>query len=247
MPDSIVIDQTRAKISALDLRGVHNDLMKNEGFTEERADRAITWYRMFLEFVAEHPGKHLAPPGAADLAWHNHILDTRRYFDDCLDLFGGYLHHDPEAFGTVEFDRGWGFTRDLYADRYGVDLPEEITSEEDSDAVPTTCFVANVEKVERGASVAEADASPTTCFVAGVEKVERGATVAEADAAPTTCFVAGVEKVERGATVADADAAPTTCFVAGVEKVERGATVADADASPTTCFVAGVEKIERGA
>ena len=151
MQETMQLDQVKAKIASLDLRGVRNELMEKDGFTEERADRAVSWYRMFLEFAAEHPGKCLAPPGAADSAWHNHILDTRRYLDDSLDVFGGYLHHDPEAFGTTQFHQGWDFTRALYAERYGVALPEDPLADEHSDLTPTTCIVASVETIERRA------------------------------------------------------------------------------------------------
>ena len=192
MQNSAHLEQARAKIAKLDLRGVRNDLTTKDGFSDERADRAISWYRMFLEFVAEHPDVHIAPPSAADKAWHNHILDTRRYMDDCLDIFGGYLHHDPEAFGTTLFDQGWDFTRDLYQRRYGVDLPAapEAGAEEDRQAV--TCYMASVEKIDRQAATPAADTEAVTCYVAGVEKIDREAAAPTADAEAVTCYVAGV-------------------------------------------------------
>jgi hypothetical protein len=27
--------------------------------------------------------------------WHQHILDTRAYHEDCAAIFSGYLHHFP--------------------------------------------------------------------------------------------------------------------------------------------------------
>ena len=195
MPDHIELSEARAKIAALDLRGVRNDLIEKDGFSEERAERAVSWYRMFLEFAVEHPGKYLAPPRAADMAWHNHILDTRRYMDDCLDIFGGYVHHDPEAFGTTIFDQGWDFTRELYADRYGVALPEIAQAAGDGDLLPQTCHLPIVEKIDRRAD-ADADREPQTCHLPEVEAIERRAD-ADADREPQTCHLPEVEKIER--------------------------------------------------
>ena len=207
MTVDIDLNEAKVKIQALNLQGVRNDLINVNKFSEERADRALAWYRMFLEFVAENPGVHLAPPRAADQAWHNHILDTRRYMDDCLDIFGGYLHHDPEAFGTTLFDEGWGFTRELYETRYGVALPVDPLPSED-------------EAVQNG-DMAATDAHATTCYLAGIERIGRDGAATADDTHATTCYVAGVEKIGRDGTAAADDTHATTCYVAGVEKIDR--------------------------
>jgi hypothetical protein len=41
----------------------------------------------------------------ADLIWHEHMLDTKRYAQDCGRLFGRFLHHvpgDKYCFGETE-------------------------------------------------------------------------------------------------------------------------------------------------
>jgi hypothetical protein len=43
----------------------------------------------------KYPGGNFAPPEEVDDFWHGHILDTRRYFNDCQVIFGQYLHHFP--------------------------------------------------------------------------------------------------------------------------------------------------------
>lgn len=35
------------------------------------------------------------PNKQIDEMWHEHILDTRKYSDDCQTVFGYYLHHTP--------------------------------------------------------------------------------------------------------------------------------------------------------
>jgi small ubiquitin-related modifier len=37
----------------------------------------------------------LSPPLPVDTMWHLHVLDTRRYAQDCVRAFGGVIHHDP--------------------------------------------------------------------------------------------------------------------------------------------------------
>ena len=60
------------------------------------AAKAVREYKRFLTLKRDAPaGTPLAPPPAVDRAWHAHILDTKRYHDDCARLFGGYLHHAP--------------------------------------------------------------------------------------------------------------------------------------------------------
>ena len=45
-----------------------------------------------------------------DEFWHQHILDTRKYRDDCENIFGHYMDHtpglDPEAQKRADLRRG---------------------------------------------------------------------------------------------------------------------------------------------
>jgi hypothetical protein len=59
------------------------------------ASEALRSYKIFLQLSYEYPKVVLAVPSAVDKIWHLHILNTKRYFDDCKVLFGRYLHHDP--------------------------------------------------------------------------------------------------------------------------------------------------------
>lgn len=52
-----------------------------------------------------------------DEIWHHHILDTRQYFRDCLQIFGYYFHHYP-YFGI----RG-------EPDKQNLDLAFDVTQE----------------------------------------------------------------------------------------------------------------------
>jgi hypothetical protein len=39
----------------------------------------------------------LLPPSVEiDEFWHNHIIHTAKYYQDCLFICGEYLHHQPQ-------------------------------------------------------------------------------------------------------------------------------------------------------
>ena len=65
------------------------------GMDQEEVEISVEEYRRFLILKMENPGVTLAPTGIMDKAWHMHILDTRRYSEDCQAMFGRLLHHRP--------------------------------------------------------------------------------------------------------------------------------------------------------
>jgi hypothetical protein len=73
---------------------------KYPGIDAEQAGRE---YRDFLSARAD--GIEQSPSDLADLIWHEHVLDTKRYAQDCGRLFGRFLHHVPSGkycFGETE-------------------------------------------------------------------------------------------------------------------------------------------------
>ena len=109
-------------IRDLDLTGVHSKLMKEDGFSEGKAEQAITEYRMFLELIMRNPELELVPNKTMDAAWHHHITDTKRYITDCGRLFGAYLHHDPNVGSKEELAHGFNQTKQLVAQEFGYSL-----------------------------------------------------------------------------------------------------------------------------
>lgn len=93
-------------IANLDLESVKRRLMHEKGeyrWSAERADRAEAGYRRYLTLRAKYPGVQMSPTLDIDTFWHAHILDTRKYAEDCDTLFGGLLHHVP-SLGDEELD-----------------------------------------------------------------------------------------------------------------------------------------------
>jgi hypothetical protein len=84
-----------SRIRELDLRYLEQRLADLKDWHENDAKDAVERYKNFLILILRHPDKVLAPAPDIDEAWHDHILHTMQYTRDCLEIFGGYLHHAP--------------------------------------------------------------------------------------------------------------------------------------------------------
>jgi hypothetical protein len=64
---------------------------------EAQARRAVRLYKNFLALhvLSPRPDLPVNPTPEVDEIWHHHILDTRRYAEDCEAIFSAYFHHDP--------------------------------------------------------------------------------------------------------------------------------------------------------
>ena len=84
--------------AVLDLSGIRMKLADPEegrGYSETDLDLREGEYRKFLALHLANPGMDSVPCKLVDEFWHQHILDTRAYHDDCHAIFGEYLHHFP--------------------------------------------------------------------------------------------------------------------------------------------------------
>jgi hypothetical protein len=52
-------------------------------------------YRRFLALHLAYPGMDVVPCKIVDEIWHQHILDTAAYRNDCDAIFGFFLDHFP--------------------------------------------------------------------------------------------------------------------------------------------------------
>jgi len=96
--DAQHLEQVIAEIEALDLDPIKFKIGSKEdgyGWTSEHTDRIELGYRRFLILQAKYPQLQLAPTRDIDAFWHAHILDTRKYAQDCERIFGQFVHHYP--------------------------------------------------------------------------------------------------------------------------------------------------------
>lgn len=87
------------KIQDLDLGPIAYKLLNpddpKDALTEEEVRLGVDQYRKFLFLTETHSEAAVVPTPLVDKVWHAHILDTRKYMEDCDHLFGQYLHHFP--------------------------------------------------------------------------------------------------------------------------------------------------------
>lgn len=95
---------------------------------EAKPEIAIEEYRRFLSLML-HCTEILTPAKLVDEIWHQHILDSRNYFDFCNEIAGRYLHHTPSYEEKHEFHRPkYLQTRAIYSKHFEREPIPEIWS-----------------------------------------------------------------------------------------------------------------------
>jgi hypothetical protein len=88
------------EIATVDLTFIVAKTQRKQSWSNERTKLAETQYRNYLAVIryldANNQPLNVAPPSQdADEIWHNHILDSFKYLNDCNKVFGFFLHHLP--------------------------------------------------------------------------------------------------------------------------------------------------------
>jgi len=115
-------------IESIDFALMRDKMVKHYGWRLSEVEQGIRLYRNYLILHLRYPGEKLPPSVDIDEVWHNHILDTERYRNDCEKIFGKYLDHYP-YFGidghsnlhdtTKAFER----TQELHNREFGYRVP----------------------------------------------------------------------------------------------------------------------------
>jgi hypothetical protein len=111
----------RLNLSKLLRRLAHEDGLG----TTERAAAAIAEYKIFLKLVWLHPCESLMPSKAVDLVWQRHLLDTKAYAEECLELFGAHLHR---VYGVEAPDAALEMTLQLYRTTSGGAVESDVAA-----------------------------------------------------------------------------------------------------------------------
>lgn len=74
--------QISSKLRSLDLEPIKFKLIKECGWTLEKADKIEPLYKGFLLINALHPQETHVPTQDIDDMWHAHILDTQKYMNE---------------------------------------------------------------------------------------------------------------------------------------------------------------------
>jgi hypothetical protein len=90
--------QVLQSLATLDLGPIRFKLQnreEGEGWDKQTCDKVEPAYKMFLALCIAHPTKNIVPTKLVDKMWHYHILDTKKYAEDCERHLGQFLHHFP--------------------------------------------------------------------------------------------------------------------------------------------------------
>lgn len=136
----VSVEEAIDKVAQIDLTMVKRKIMDKEegqGWDESYADTVETKYRRYLAMYLMFPKRKIVPNKEVDIFWHQHILDTRAYANDCEKTFGFFLHHFP-YFGMRgpedkrNLENCFEDTRNLYAELFGEAYVPEFAAEAQS-------------------------------------------------------------------------------------------------------------------
>jgi hypothetical protein len=123
-----------AKVDAIDLAPI-NKVLQHENptfWTDARLAATEADYRRLLVLNVLYPSDTLVVNKILDDYWHQHILDTRKYAEDCEAVFGYMLHHYP-YFGINGSDdrrrqrEGFAMTQQLWEETFGFPMVAETS------------------------------------------------------------------------------------------------------------------------
>lgn len=120
----ISLAQARQYLNQLDLNYIIDAMCADNypmpHWTRADAEHCCQLYKNFLYLIKKHSDENLVPTREIDEFWHNHILYTRNYVQDCLNIFGHYLHHEPTSpdEDPEELVRNYQKTKQFYLEEF---------------------------------------------------------------------------------------------------------------------------------
>lgn len=105
--------------------------MISQGWSKKTATALSVEYKHFLFLIKKYSNqtKLLPPSEEVDEFWHNHILDTIKYREDCQRIFGYYFDHYPyfgmdENSDEQDLQEAFNETKKLYLKEFGKEMPK---------------------------------------------------------------------------------------------------------------------------
>ena len=118
------------EIEALDFDRLKYKLQVREDgdrWTKEMVEAGELEYKRYLTLIKANPKRSIVPSRIMDGFWHQHILDTKAYREDCEKVFGYFVDHFP-YFGIygeedkLDLMESFEETKKLYFERFGCAL-----------------------------------------------------------------------------------------------------------------------------
>jgi hypothetical protein len=111
-------------IQELNLSHIEKRLEKKLELNADLIHQCANEYKKFLYLIQSNPKTPIVPSHLVDEIWHEHILHTKQYEKDCLEIFGNFIHHEPSE--NMEKGEDIEPTLRLYENTFQVKPPEEI-------------------------------------------------------------------------------------------------------------------------
>jgi hypothetical protein len=92
---SDALDHLAANLDLANIRLKLADPEEGKGYGPAQLDVMEGEYRKFLALHLMYPEADIVPCHLVDEIWHQHILDTIAYRQDCDSIFGRFLDHFP--------------------------------------------------------------------------------------------------------------------------------------------------------
>jgi hypothetical protein len=223
-------EQVLAAIQALDVEPVKVRMMdpvRGEGWTREHADAVEITYKNFLSMLVKHPehAEEIAMSEDTDEFWHTHILQTRKYAEDCQEMFGTYLHHSPhleEITPEYEASRAASAekTHQLYAQEFGAAMNE--------------AWNGNIEAPEAaysGASIKASKAAYSGATVKAPTAAYSGASIKTSKAAYSGASIKASNAAYSGASIKASKAAYSGASIKTSKVAYSGASIKASNAA----------------
>lgn len=119
-----VIDAIMKRVDSIDFVPHGYKLQRESDWNESKINCAIKLYKEWLVLQVLYEDLSFAPSELIDEFWHAHILDTRKYMNDCNMIKGEFIHHYP-YFGLTDqenetvLESGFQLTKKLYQHHFG--------------------------------------------------------------------------------------------------------------------------------
>ncbi len=125
---SVSLEKARLYIEQMDLDYIVEAMCATDyplpRWNAADAAHCLKLYKNFLWLQKKYHPEFLVPTREIDEFWHNHILVTKKYFEDCENIFGHYLHHEPASPNEdpQTLVENYLKTKQYYLDEFGVPL-----------------------------------------------------------------------------------------------------------------------------
>lgn len=166
------MENAKIDLPVMDLDPIKIKLMdpkEGKGWSRDYADIIGQEYRKYLALSKKYPSVGVVPSISVDAFWHQHILDTKKYAEDCKNYFGYFLHHFP-YFGmrgkedAENLQKTWEFSNQLYELAFGK-IPDVVAKSQCSSCGASSCGCSSCNSSSCGGDPARDEDSGNGFFI----------------------------------------------------------------------------------